>query len=168
MVTTVREKISLSTIRFPLPPAIANLVLARNELRDHYLTSGLTFTLDGNLLGDLGEAIAAEVFGIKLQGPGVAGIDGHAPDGRSVQVKVTGTDRGPAFRWREKRADHLLFFSLDVGNAEGLVVFNGPEQVAIKYLPTKWEGQRSLTRNQIRAADLEVAEGDRLKPIITL
>jgi len=159
----------LSVIRFPLPPAIANLVSARNELRDHYVSSKLNFTLDGNLLGDLGEAIAAEVFGIKLHGPGVAGIDGHAPDGRSVQVKVTGTDRGPAFRWREKRADHLLFFSLDVEDkTEGLVVFNGPEDVAIKYLPSKWEGQRSLTRVQIRAADLEVKDADRLKPIIPL
>ncbi|WP_244640355.1 DUF6998 domain-containing protein [Aureimonas glaciei] len=158
----------MSTIRFPLPPAIANLVLARNELRDHYVSSGLTFTLDGNLLGDLGEAIAAEIFGVKLQGRSVTGIDGHAPDGRSVQVKVTGTDRGPAFRMVDTRADHLLFFSLDVDNAEGLVIFNGPEHIALGLLPHTWVGQRSLTRNQIRAADREVDDADRLQPIISL
>ncbi|PYE40441.1 hypothetical protein DFI02_1164 [Rhizobium sp. PP-F2F-G20b] len=45
---------------FDLPPVITDLVLARNRLRDHYISSGLNFTLDGNLIGDIGEAVAAE------------------------------------------------------------------------------------------------------------
>ncbi|WP_292498840.1 hypothetical protein [Mesorhizobium sp.] len=60
--------------KFKLPPAIADLVAARNNLRAHYqavLPRGasnvdLSFTLDGNLVGDLGEAIAAELFGVRL------------------------------------------------------------------------------------------------------
>lgn len=104
---------------FALPPAIAQLVLARNAVRDHYrriLTRegsdvDLAFTLDGNLIGDIGEAIAVELFGVKLVAArSNEGVDGHAPDGRSVQVKVTGTRRGPAFRCIETKADHLLFW----------------------------------------------------------
>lgn len=73
--------------QFPLPPAVADLVAARNRLRGHYAAVGLKFTIDGNLIGDLGEAIAAELFGIVLT-PGrvVEGIDGHAADGRSAEA----------------------------------------------------------------------------------
>ncbi|WP_425356487.1 DUF6998 domain-containing protein [Xaviernesmea rhizosphaerae] len=39
------------------------------------------FTLDGNLIGDVGEAAAAERFGLKLSPRNGTGIDGHAPDG---------------------------------------------------------------------------------------
>lgn len=152
--------------QFPLPPAVADLVAARNRLRSHYLAVGLKFTIDGNLVGDLGEAIAAELFGITLTpGRSTEGIDGYAPDRRSVQVKATGTGRGPAFRLIETKADHLLFFDLDFERAVGIVVFNGPEKIATTLLPTTFSGQRMLTRQQIRAADARVALEDRL-PIV--
>ena len=59
---------------------------------------GLHFILDGKLVGDIGEAVAAEMFGLKLVPGGGTGIDGHTSDGRTVQVKATGTGRGPVFR----------------------------------------------------------------------
>jgi len=65
------------------------------------------------LVGDIGEAVAAELFGVKLSARDGTGIDGHAPDGRSVQVKASGSNRGPAFRVVDTRADHLLFLSFD-------------------------------------------------------
>jgi hypothetical protein len=148
---------------FTLPPAIADLVAARNRLRSHYVASGLKFTLDGNLVGDLGEAIAAELFSITLTPSRSAeGIDGYAPDGRTVQVKATGTGRGPAFRLVETRADHLLFFDLDFEKATGTVVFNGPEHLATRTLPKQFKNQRSLTRLQVRAADAQVLPDQRL------
>ncbi|MEH6719429.1 MAG: hypothetical protein V7704_11150 [Aurantimonas endophytica] len=151
---------------FRLPPAVEELVRARNRLREHYASSGLRFTLDGNLLGDLGEAIAAEMFGMRIGGRGVTGIDGVAPDGRTIQAKVTASRRGPAFRMVDTRADHLLFFDLDVEAATGSTVFNGPERVAIERLPGSWVGQRTLTAGQIRAADREVRDEDRL-PVVS-
>ncbi|EJT05004.1 hypothetical protein RCCGE510_11114 [Rhizobium sp. CCGE 510] len=74
-----------------MPPVIAELVIARDRVRRHYAVPGLSFTLDGKLVGDLGEAVAAELFGLILRPGGGTGIDGHALDGRSVQVKATGT-----------------------------------------------------------------------------
>lgn len=150
-------------LEFDLPPAIADLVAARNKLRAHYASVGLKFTLDGNLVGDLGEAIAVELFGLQLaEARSTAGIDGRAPDGRTVQVKATGTGSGPAFRQTETKAQHLLFFDLDFERARGLVVFNGPEHVAVASLPSVFTGQRSLTRGQIRVADTRVDNSDRL------
>lgn len=147
---------------FALPPVITDLVLARNRLRDHYRSAALYFTLDGNLIGDIGEAVAAELFGLKLSTRNGTGIDGYAPDGRSVQVKATGTNRGPAFRMVDTRADHLLFLAFDLENLKGEVVYNGPEQIALSFLPSEWVGQRSLTRAQVRQADLLVRHDQRL------
>lgn len=162
-------------IRTALPPVVSQLFEARNRLKEHYLgvlsSSGsdveLNFTFDGNLVGDIGEVIAVELFGTVLDGRRSAeGIDGIAPDGRTVQVKATGTGRGPAFRATRIRADHLLFFDLNFEDCEVAVVFNGPEHIAVRYLPTNFQGQRSLTAKQIRSADLEVSESQRL-PIVS-
>ncbi|WP_282169087.1 DUF6998 domain-containing protein [Ruegeria atlantica] len=154
-----------------LPSSIKELVDARNRVEEHYSErlkmAGsevfLKFTLDGNLVGDIGEAIAVDLFGIRLDGSRAAeGIDGIAPDGRTVQVKATGTGRGPAFRSTRIRAEHLLFFDLDFKNCRMSVVFNGPEHIALKYLPENFPGQRMLTAKQIRSADTEVEGKDRL------
>ncbi|CAN7238829.1 hypothetical protein LJR255_000939 [Pararhizobium sp. LjRoot255] len=147
---------------FDLPPVITELVLARNRLRDHYHSAALDFTLDGNLIGDIGEAVAAELFGLQLSPRNGTGIDGHAPDGRTVQVKATGTNRGPAFRMVDTRAQHLLFLEFDLDNLKGEIVFNGPEEVALRFLARSWVGQRSLTKRQIRQADTLVPENQRL------
>ncbi|WAC47736.1 hypothetical protein OVA03_13645 [Asticcacaulis sp. SL142] len=161
-------------LTFKLPHAIADLLDARNRLRAHYKSVlqatgsqiDLKFTLDGNLVGDIGEAVAVELFGIRLvETRSYAGIDGCAPDGRSVQIKATGTGRGPAFRLTETRADHLLFFDLDFEGGCGTVVFNGPEHIATRFLPDIFTGQRSLTRMQICKADETVSDAARLPMI---
>lgn len=64
---------------FVLPPIITDLVLARNRLRDHYKADNPDFTLDGNLTGYIGEAVAAELLGLRLSARRT-GIHGHAPD----------------------------------------------------------------------------------------
>lgn len=151
------------THRFPLPPAIADLVAARNRLRAHYKSAGLQFTLDGNLVGDLAESIAAELFDIRLVDTrSHAGIDGIAADGRTVQVKATGVRGGPAFRKTETRSDHLLFFSLDFDGCSGLVVFNGPEDLVTRHLPETWINQKTVSWTKVLAADAQVRPADRL------
>lgn len=127
----------------------------------------MKFTLDGNLVGDLGEAIAVELFGIQLaETKSTEGIDGFAPDGQTtVQIKATGTGRGPAFRRTDTQADHLLFFDLDFETAKGTIVYNGPEHRALAALPNVFPGQRSLTRKQIRDAQRLVEKNERLPRI---
>ena len=150
---------------FELPEVIKKLVVARNDLRQHYSQSGLKFTLDGKLVGDLGEAIAAEIFGIELSGGSSEGWDGKAADGRTVQIKATGTGRGPSFRNTQKRADHLLFFDLDFEGLKGRIVFNGPEPIALEKMPSSWVSQRQVSRKQIEAANERVSDHKRLKRI---
>lgn len=162
---------------FEMPSLIADMVAARNKVRELYRAMldrqgsavELKFTLDGNLVGDIGEALAAQLFGIRLvETKSTEGIDGFAPDGRTVQVKATGTGRGPAFRCVETRADHLLFFDLDFDRCRGIVVFNGPEHYAIQHLPDVFSNQRSLSRHQIRRAGEMVPTHERLLPVEAL
>lgn len=146
---------------FRLPRVIQPLVAARNDVRAHYGHSSLTFTFDGNLVGDLGEAVAIELFGMEVGPRCREGLDGHV-GATSIQVKATGTGRGPAFRKVETEADHLLFFTLDLDAGFGAVEFNGPESVVRSYLPETWSGQKAISMKRIRAANLQVEPGSRL------
>lgn len=152
------------------------MVAARNRVRDHYkdlLARGghevcLEYTLDGNLVGDIGEALAVELFGIKLvSNKSHPGIDGRSPCGKTVQVKATGRGLGPAFRPVETRADHLLFFDLDFDRCKGTVFYNGPEHPVIATLPASWVGQRIVSRTWLMALNKAVSDDDRL-PVIGL
>lgn len=86
----------------------------------------------------------------------------YAPDGRSVQIKATGTRRGPAIRPRATRADHLLFFRLDFADATGTVAFNGPERDVTHFLPAGQYGQRMISLARLSAANALVSPTDRL------
>ena len=153
-------------MEFRLPDQILHLVEARNLLKAHYSAVDLRFTFDGNLVGDLGEAVAADLFGLALTGRSNEGIDGFAPDGRSVQVKASGTKRGAPFRLVETHADHLLFFHFDYDNCVGEVVYNGPEMPVRQMLPEVWVGQRSVSASAFRRLNKLVSDADRL-PMLT-
>ena len=150
---------------FPLPDEIIPLLVARDHLKARYASSELRFTLDGNLVGDLGEAVAAELFGLELSSRCGAAIDGFSPGPRrrSVQVKASGTFRGPAFRRHDVGADHLLFFHFNFDQRIGEVLFNGPERIALALMPATWvSGQRMISLKRLRTADATVLPEDRL------
>lgn len=152
-------------VRFPLPPQVLHLVEARNKLKAHYRDTDLKFTLDGNLVGDLGEAVAVELFGLKLTDRGKEGIDGFSPDGRSVQVKASGTNRGAAFRLVETCAQQLLFFQFRYDECFGEILYNGPEKSVRQTLPESWDGQRSVSAATFQRLDQLVRNCDRLQLI---
>lgn len=152
---------------FPLPDAIKNLVAAQQAVKEHYcaITKGrLEFTLDGNLVGDIGEALAIEEFGLELHERNGEGVDGIA-GGRTVQVKTTGTGRGPAFRHTRVDAEHLLFFQIDFASCRARIVYNGPEGPVRRSLGEQWVGQKSLSMRQMELLDREVDPHERLPRI---
>jgi hypothetical protein len=149
--------------RFELPPQVRPLIEARNALKARYSGVDLHFTLDGNLVGDLGEAVAAELYGLQLTGRSNEGVDGYARDGRSVQVKASGTKRGAAFRPVETRADHLLFFHFHYDECMGEVIYNGPEEQVVASLPRIWTGQRCVSVPTLKRLDSLVIDADRLQ-----
>lgn len=68
----------------------------------------------------------------------------------------------------DTRADHLLFLVFDLENLKGEVVYNGPEDLVIKLLPTAWAGQKTVSMTQIRRADAMVPEREHLERVTTV
>lgn len=155
----------MTSKKFELPEHVKELISARNKLRDHYSSANLTFTIDGNLVGDLGEAVAAERFGLELTGRSNKGIDGYVGK-KSVQVKASGTGRGPAFRKVDTDADHLLVIHFDYEGCSGEVIYNGPEHYVKELLSSRSEkGQRAVSLSALRKQNLLVPEEERLPEI---
>jgi len=148
---------------FQMDREVTAFVQAHRRLCDHYKEWGLKFTLDGKLLGDLAEIIAAHLFDLQLCKKRTKGVDGHAGDGRSVQVKCTGSaSKGPAFAPGEGKADHFIFLRLDFKSATGTVTYYGPEAPIRKLLPVGFTGTKRVSLLAVLAADLLVVAKDRL------
>lgn len=100
------------------------------ELRE--LISGLDeeydrhFTLDGHLVGSIGEVMASYYYGIELLPSGSKVHDGVV-DGKQVQIKVT---QGRAVVIKDK-PDYLLVLLIK-GNGDICEVYNGPGKKAFE------------------------------------
>lgn len=155
----------LDKFTLSLPGVIVDLVNARQAMRDHYRPvhgDRLLFTFDGNLVGDIGEALAVEYFQIALNRRCGEGADGLAPDGTTVQIKATGTGRGAVFRDTELHAHRLIFFDIDFAGCRASIIYNGLEGPVRARLKRPWPGQKSVSMAQMRELDKSVRASDRL------
>lgn len=144
-------------MKIKLPRPVMDLYRSHKAVRRHFASTGLAFTLDGKLVGDIAEALTAKAFGLQLCTKRTPGIDAHTRAGRSVQIKSTGKPKaGPAFTPGEAIADHLIFlrFRFDEGVAE--IAYNGPEAPVRAMLPPVITGTKraSLPRVLEAAASL--------------
>jgi hypothetical protein len=86
------------------------------------------FTIDGRLVGDIGEVIAALEYDVILHDTSQPGHDGITSDGRRVQIKATFKDQ-LTFR---SIPDYYLGFKLfQDGRHEE--IFNGPGRMIYDY-----------------------------------
>ena len=153
---------SLIGWRIALPDEVCDLVAAHQALVASYAYTGLRFTLDGRLVGDIAEVVAAEAFGLELCQIRKPGVDAHARDGRSVQIKASGSGKGPAFTPGEGRADHLVFLMINFSRGEAHVRYNGPEAPVRELLPVLVSGTKRVSLPRILALDADLAEAQRL------
>jgi hypothetical protein len=82
----------------------------------------------GNLLGDFGELMAIEAYGLTKAPPGSNGFDAVLPDGRTVQIKANFAANQIGFRGS---ADMLLVLSVDHDGAWSELYF-GPFEPVFK------------------------------------
>jgi hypothetical protein len=83
------------------------------------------FTLDGHLVGSIGEVLAANAYGLELLPASAEGHDARATNGTLVQIKATQV-KSIALR---SEPEHLLVLRiLPDGRAEE--VYNGPGALA--------------------------------------
>lgn len=122
------------------------------------LFPGRKFTLDGHLVGSIGEVVAAYMFGLDLMPASTLGHDALAADGRRVEIKLT---QGKSVALRHA-PDHMIALHRPKGGPVR-VVYNGPGAVV-------WDGcgkdqkngQRPISLTRLRGLDAVVAESDRL------
>ena len=133
----VDEDISVRTLlsKPPRKPAtrmeqVPSLIgdLLRTTARLNQLFRGRMFTPDGHLVGSIGEVVAEYVYDLILTPGSTPQIDAYTRDGKSVQIKLTGSSNRYAFRWssltRTNPADVLIALRLSpVGFEE---IYNGP------------------------------------------
>lgn len=72
-----------------LASIIRELYRIVGKLETDYCAHRRHFTLDGHLVGSIGEVYAAERYGIKLFASSAPTHDGIASDGKLVQIKAT-------------------------------------------------------------------------------
>ncbi|RZF24570.1 hypothetical protein EVC45_38210 [Paraburkholderia sp. UYCP14C] len=134
----------------PLPEVVRDLWASHKALVRHYAHTGLTFTLDGRLVGDIAEALALEHFDLVLPLHRTGGVDALTRSGRTVQVKATGSKKsGPAFTPGDGVAEYLLFMRIDFHSGTASVLYNGPEAPIRAFLPAEWKGTKVVRLAQV-------------------
>jgi hypothetical protein len=143
-----------------LVPIIKSLYQARSELRK--LFPELSFTLDGKLIGDIGEAIALQDFGLTKLPEGTELHDFVTDDGRKVQVKTTqatNPHRGVGLGLTMQSFEHLIVIQIAEDGAYS-ILYDGPGS----YI----DGARShrttpsLTVSQLQRLYAKVSDAERI------
>lgn len=121
---------------------------------------GRHFTLDGHLVGSIGEVMASYYYGIKLFEASAPCHDGEV-DGKLVQIKITQQD---TIVIREK-PDYLIALYL---NRDGQIyeIYNGPGEAPFESA-SKFDvyNHRHMRVNKLMELDSQVDDADRIKAI---
>lgn len=141
-----------------LKPILHRLYEARDDLRA--LFPKLKFALDGNLVGDIGEAIAIQDFGFTPLPHGSKVHDFKAPNGRLVQVKTTQKTKGAVGLGLTKQSfQHLVVIQLNEAG-DYRVLYDGPGGPIDEARDHKTSA--SLSVAQLEKLNAKVKDRDRL------
>ena len=98
---------------------IVELLHIVSDLEESF--TGRHFTLDGHLVGSIGEIMAAYYYGIELYEASAPTHDGKTRDGREVQIKITQQDRIVI----NEKPDYLIVLFLNRNTGEISEIYNG-------------------------------------------
>ena len=122
---------------------------------------GRKFTLDGHLVGSIGEVVAAYMFDLDLKRASTLGHDALARDGRPVEIKLT---QGQAVAIRHEPG-HLIVLQRPRGGPVR-VVFNGPGQCAWEASGARASnGQRPIRLSTLKALNATLDDAVRLPQV---
>ena len=123
----------------------------------------------GQQLGNLGELLIADRFGLELTTPMQKAIDAHTADGTKVQIKTT-SSRGVGIPLGHERPGGDVYLLAGVLNANGSceVIFNGPMILAwaIRQPTPKSGGVAFVSKGPLKRLAREIPAALQLKPIV--
>lgn len=130
------------------------------ELDREYRDLQRHFTLDGHLIGSIGEVYAAEKYGIKLFISSTPRHDGTAPGGRLVQIKATQRSSVAL----SENPKYLIVLKIDA-DGEIYEVYNGPGQPVWDLFEGRARpknGQYQVSLSKLKTLNKAVDEKDRI------
>ena len=140
--------------------AIKDMLQIVEKLQETYPKK--KFTLDGRLVGDLGEILVEEDYDLELYEGLEKHYDAETPDGRRVQIKTT-MKESLTFP-----VDHIPNYYIGIKvRSDGTYneIFNGPGATAWEAVknrkPTK-NNLHSITLSALQKLNEKVAESDRI------
>ena len=137
---------------------IADLIKIVSALEKAY--PGRHFTLDGHLVGSIGEVLAEYYYGVELYPASTPKHDGCV-DGKEVQIKATQRD----VVLLGEEPDYLLVLYL-ANTGAAFEVFNGPGKLAWDSVENKDKrGYKHLRVNKLMELDAEVKDADRIPQV---
>lgn len=116
-----------------LSDKIRELYKITNELESSY--PGRKFTLDGHLVGSIGEVIVAEHYGLTLLRNSSETHDAVSSTGKYVQIKATQVNRIAI----SSKPDYLIVIKL-FSDGSWEKVYNGPGKLA-------WDSSGKMQKN---------------------
>ena len=123
-----------------LSEKIKELYKITNELGRTY--PGRKFTIDGHLVGSIGEVIVAEHYGLDLLPNSTKTHDARTKDGKMVQIKATQV-KGIAI---SSEPDYLIVIRL-LSDGSWEEIYNGPGKAA-------WDNAGKMQKNGQRPISL--------------
>jgi hypothetical protein len=139
-----------------IPAPIERLYAIVEELET--LFPGRRFTLDGHMVGGLGEVLAAHRYGLKLLAASAERHDAMSQDGRLVQIKATQGTRVAL----SSEPDYLVVLRI-IKNGSVEPVFNGPGSVAWNDAGSVGKnGQCRISLTKLRSLMSQVPEASQL------
>lgn len=134
---------------------VQEMVKTVSELEAEF--PGRHFTLDGHLVGSIGEVLAAYHYGISLYTASAEIHDGEV-DGRKVQIKMTQQDNVMI----SSKPDYLLVLYL-TKKGEVYEVYNGPGELPWKSAQREDKhNNRHMRLNTLMKLDPGVEDEDRI------
>ena len=130
---------------------------------------GRGFLPAGQQLGNLGEVLIADRFGLQLTPPMTKKIDAYAHDGTRVQLKaVTDKYAGVNVSGHRPDGDIIMIVALIHRDGSFEIIFNGPECLAwdISQAKAKSTGRKFVSKGPLLRLAKEIPEELQIKPCI--
>ena len=143
-----------------LSDKIKELYKITNELESSY--PGRKFTIDGHLVGSIGEVIVAEHYGLELLRNSTETHDAVSADGKNVQIKATQINRSSI----SSEPDYLIVIKI-FSDGSWEEVYNGPgKPVWDNAGKMQKNGQRPVSLSKLRSLMISVDKKDTIARVL--
>jgi hypothetical protein len=148
---------------------IQQLLAITKQLRDNPKHQVRKFSLDGKLVGDIGEVLAAEKYGLELLSENAYKHDAkEIATGRMVQIKASFKNNSYFPFGEDKVPDYFLAINI-LENGELEELFNGPGKYIFEHYIIKRnlkhykETYFTLSKGVLKELNMQVQEEDKIK-----